>query len=132
MATTRWSPGLETGHPLVDEQHRRLFDMVEEFESPGKDRPSALRMVEDIMAHVDDHFSCEEALMDEVGYPLRDREAHISEHAELKEQARQLVLGLRSGGGAGTAEIAEYLTRWLVRHTTMQDMSLVRFIAERS
>lgn len=131
MATTRWSPGLETGHPLVDEQHRRLFEMVEAFESLGDDVPSALRMAEGIMEHVDEHFACEEALMDEVGYPSRQREDHLDEHLDLKEKARQLVIGLRTGAGTGTSEIVEYLTRWLVRHTTIQDMALVRFIADR-
>jgi hemerythrin-like metal-binding protein len=130
MTTARWSRGLETGHAVVDGQHRQLFALVEEFEGFGADAASALDVAERIMEHVDDHFACEEALMDQVGYPLGERREHVADHLALKGQARQLILRLRTDDDFDAAELGDYLRSWLVRHTTNRDIGLVRYIAE--
>jgi hemerythrin-like metal-binding protein len=131
MTTARWSPGLETGHPVVDEQHRELFNLCEEFERAEANATSALLIAERIMEHVGDHFACEEALMDSVEYPAPERGDHVSDHLQLKDQARGLILRLRTDEDFERALLVDYLCTWLVRHTTTRDIALVRFIRER-
>lgn len=128
MAPLAWDPRLETGDELVDGQHRRLFELLEEFERAGDDVRSGLRMADAIMEHVEVHFETEEDLMRRWGYRSDLFADHARDHRTLKDEARRRVVDFRSGWETGRRAFVEFLSAWLIQHTTTFDATLVEHL----
>ena len=121
-----WDPTLETGDPVVDEQHRGVVALINEIDDIEPDDTAGLLSVaERLMDHVETHFGTEEDLMRRGGYPAEAYEAHVREHQLLKEKARDAVLQFRSGAKAGKEPFVEFLRVWLVDHIETEDRKLV-------
>jgi len=93
-----WRPSWESGHPLIDDEHRQLMEMANNLLdlSLSQADPAAIRLpLDQLLAHVRKHFDDEEAALSAVGYP--ELPAHAGLHADLVQEA----LILRSKFEAG-------------------------------
>jgi hemerythrin-like metal-binding protein len=123
---------METGDPLVDQQHRDIHRMVDEVEAAG-DRPDELmRVLERLMDYVASHFLIEEDLMRRSGYDPVLAARHIAEHHELADAARSAVLDFRSGELVSMQPLARLLRDWLSTHVHQHDRVLIEFVRERA
>jgi len=131
MSPIDWDPALETGDPLVDEQHRNIHMIFNELES-ASDRPGEImRVLELLLDHVVMHFDTEEALMRRVGYPTESMSEHVELHRELTEAARTKVLEFRSGELDGVKPLLDFLREWVVGHVHQHDRELIDFVKVR-
>jgi hemerythrin len=77
-----WTKEFETGFPLLDAQHRKLFDMIAEMtvflEAPAVDDGKIQEFVASLEKYAREHFECEERCMDQTGCLAREinLEAH--------------------------------------------------------
>ena len=72
------------GIASIDRQHRELMDMVNDFSEEiahGCDYEKVLQKIEQVLIFTEDHFSHEEQLMRDHGFPGLER--HAVEHAAL-------------------------------------------------
>ncbi len=80
----------ETGHPEIDEDHRRLANTIEMINRAMA--AGSAEMCNDFvrlfLAAVATHFEREEKLLRELGYPGADE--HAAFHADLLERAREM------------------------------------------
>lgn len=128
MDGLRWDASLETGDPLVDEQHRNIHALVD-FVAEAEDRPELLMQVLDrLMQHVDCHFTTEETLMERTGYVGKDADEHVAEHRTFTEDARGAVLKFRTGELTSTGPVVEFLRDWLSTHVHGRDMRLIEYV----
>ncbi len=62
-----WSEEFATGMPKIDDQHRKLFDMLNQLESQRRSGDSAGKMMEIVKGlarYAQEHFSYEEGCME--------------------------------------------------------------------
>ncbi len=91
LAQMRWRQAYECGHPVIDGQHRQLFDIGDRL-IDAVQRAHARERIESLLAelveHIEEHFRTEEAVLARTGYPLSDE--HLSIHDGLLQQAASL------------------------------------------
>lgn len=126
----RWSKDMETGHPLIDEQHKELIRIINELLSTcqtckGEDN------IEKIMAFLDEyvekHFSDEEKIQRQYKYP--DYINHHNMHEAFKAECK-MIKGMLHKEGPSVAVVSQVNTKlsWLVNHIKQQDKKLVNYI----
>ncbi len=132
MPTFKWSAKFETGLTSVDEQHRRLVDLINSLdELLNRDEVSDAEVESlfgELTDYADYHFAEEEALMGEIGLDARHFEGHIEKHRAFSDEL--LLLRENAGGDAVShaTEILDYLIHWLTYHILGQDQNMARQI----
>jgi len=131
METIIWSKNYETGHPVVDGQHRNLFKLIKDLNFDMNQQDSKLTVADSIdklSSYVATHFKTEEDLMKAFSYP--DYEVHKKEHDSLKEQSEKLIKLYRLGKVDLTATISKFLSDWLKHHIQEIDMKMIGWLKE--
>jgi diguanylate cyclase (GGDEF)-like protein/hemerythrin-like metal-binding protein/PAS domain S-box-containing protein len=117
------------GVAIIDEQHRRLVQMVNHINRSIKEgcTEQALReQLVALIAYTRTHFDTEHALMLEHGYSGQG--IHDRQHAELLRQAEQLVERLMPGD---ELTLLQTLKDWLVGHILNSDKPLGAYLVGR-
>lgn len=123
MAYFDWDSSLDIGVDLIDSQHRRIMDYVNDLHEAIQNHDEDL--IVDVMARLRDytfdHFAFEEQLMERAGYPLL--EPHIQVHKRFCARVEELNQSLHSGSDPfGVArKTRNDLTRWLIEHIKQED-----------
>lgn len=130
VKTFEWTPLFETGIAEVDAQHRRLVDMLnslsDQLDSGSADRLDDL--LKALAQYAIYHFSCEEALMLEVGLDARHTEQHCAVHARFVEQVQSWMATQQADGQLSPDQLIDYLANWLIFHILGEDQSMGRQI----
>ena len=129
MDLVTWSKNYETGHPVVDGQHRNLFKLINNLNLDLSDKESNQAFsdaIEILSAYVGTHFNTEEDLMKSISYP--DFENHRQEHNILKEQSEKLIKLFRLGKVDLTATISKFLSDWLKNHIQEIDKKMIDWL----
>jgi diguanylate cyclase (GGDEF)-like protein/hemerythrin-like metal-binding protein/PAS domain S-box-containing protein len=92
QVTLHWKPSYLSGQPLIDAEHEELFRLINhmmvEMAVEGAET-RMLPLVQDLIEHVETHFSNEEELLLAAGFP--DAAAHAELHRNLLERACELT-----------------------------------------
>ena len=132
MALITWSEVFETGIPVIDEQHQRLFAMINEFHDAMKERRGREKIGEvlDFLGdYVCRHFQEEEKLMAEHKYPAYLQHKHV--HDSLAKKVNKLIAGYKRGDTTLTIETSQLLVDWIKEHIEGCDMPYVPFFKEK-
>jgi len=104
-----WRESAESGNPVIDSQHRALFEGSNALLSAvlaGRPLEDCSRLAGSLLDEVSGHFRDEEAILREAGYPLADQHAGL--HAELAGRAAALA-GHLAKGEAAIGELFSFL-----------------------
>ena len=129
MEMVTWSKSYETGHPVVDGQHRNLFKLINNLNLDLSDKELNMAFsdaIEILSAYVGTHFKTEEDLMKAVAYP--NYETHKHEHDNLREQSEKLIKLFRLGKVDLTATISKFLSDWLKNHILEIDKKMIDWL----
>jgi hemerythrin-like metal-binding protein len=124
-----WSPRYDVNVTAIDEQHRRLVEMINELYVAMVERRAseAVRQTVDQMVdYARDHFALEEAHMADHAYPEFER--HRAEHARFTRKAAELQARLAGGTLVLSLEVISYLRDWLTNHIVRSDKQLGSFL----
>lgn len=125
MAFIQWSPSFSVGSPILDADHRKLIDILNEIYEVWTGDSCTVelgRLFDQLLDYTDNHFSREENKLADRDYPGLER--HQAEH----ERLRELVHAFRSRHLAGqqadtlTEEMTKFLKSWLLNHILEEDM----------
>ncbi|MFZ5483563.1 MAG: bacteriohemerythrin [Pseudomonadota bacterium] len=126
LVTLVWHAGYECGHPLIDAQHRRLFEYGNELLNAILANQSKLDVelqLDELIAHVESHFCEEEALMARGQLPASD--GHRQAHRRLLDQARLLSARFHRGE-VGVGEIFAFIANDVItQHILGDDQALI-------
>ncbi|MBU2869807.1 bacteriohemerythrin [Colwellia sp. E2M01] len=114
-----WIPEYSVGNQALDEQHKVLFTMVNEF-LHEENKQGAIALYQNLSLYIDLHFDAEENLLRQINYP--DTEDHIKKHAELREKFNLLETKLENYDVDIHHKIAIFLYNWLANHILKSDM----------
>ena len=111
------TPDLLTGIDGMDNQHRRLFDLINELSeavSEGKGREVMLPVLDSLIDYTAKHFADEERLLEEIRYPELD--AQRRSHKAFVAKVLESRAGFEAGTGMVASEVINFLNDWLVKH----------------
>ncbi|MBF0563315.1 MAG: hemerythrin family protein [Alphaproteobacteria bacterium] len=120
-----WSKAIETGHPDIDGQHKRLFDIINHLKTASK-APNTSESVPKVVSELKDyaaiHFSFEEKVMNSFRYD--EILLHKQEHVMFMKKVGEI-----SAGNMSDLELCnkliEFIFDWLMWHITTIDMVMV-------
>jgi hemerythrin len=126
-----WDKNLETGHTLIDNQHKQLVRAVNDLQEAnvaGKGAEEIERTIDFLLGYTIKHFKDEEALQLEYGYP--DYYEHVSYHREFKRQVDQLAQRMKEEGPTRELvnEITQHIGNWLIHHIKSDDLKMASYI----
>ena len=121
MALIEWNDSYSVGVDSIDDQHKKLLDMLSNFlESVELDSDKAkITLINSLIDYTKYHFSNEEKCFDKFNYS--DKENHIKEHQVFIGKVTDIQNRLESGNMVLTMEIAKFLREWLVNHIKVSD-----------
>ena len=129
MALVTWSDEYSVKVRQFDEQHRKLFDMVNELHDAmreGKGSQVLNGVLDSLAAYTQAHFSAEERLMRLYDFP------GFSSHKKAHDQLISQVLGFqekaKTDPGTVTLGVMGFLKNWLVQHIQGEDMKYGPFL----
>lgn len=129
--TMAWQDGFGVGHPTIDADHQRLFELFNEFVTAVNEfrADSEIQAVlGELLDYTDTHFDREETLMREHGYP--DYAVHKTLHDSFVRQLHDVNSALDAGGEKG-AFVLGFLAKWLSGHILGVDKKLGAYLRER-
>lgn len=132
MEPIEWTDSFSVGVALLDEQHRRLIDMLNKMiEDPAADTRSetVADVLTDMTNYAREHFKTEEDLMIKHDYPHLD--GHKQQHHGFQEKAARLCFATVKGQASVPHELLEYLQRWLTHHILEVDMAFKPFFEQK-
>jgi hemerythrin len=119
-----WAEELNTGISVIDEQHRRIVEYINNLEIAKTQQDSDLigQVLDDLVDYTLSHFAFEESLQEEAGY--RYCKPHKKVHDLFVRRVNEYVERFRLGDDV-TAEIHAMLSKWLINHIKRDDADYV-------
>lgn len=132
MDTITWKTEYETGIREIDDQHRKLVEMLAGLQqvvaTDAGDGEIGTRLMA-FVKYTKTHLHDEESLMRRVSYS--GYEAHKLQHEQLVTQFVSLLQKLRSGDEITPTDLVDFMRRWLIDHIVEDDAEIGRELHER-
>jgi len=119
----RWLKGFESGHAIIDSQHRDLYRLgnalLNKALNDGSQNEVQL-LFDDLMTHIIEHFRTEEAVLLSMKHPVA--ESHQKIHRALVARAEQLAKEFKLGQ-TPTRELVSFIIYDLITdHLVKEDV----------
>jgi len=130
MAYT-WNSTLETGHPLIDSQHKELIKTINELLDAcyqGQAADHVAKTLNFLIDYTKRHFHDEEGLQQQSHYP--DYPNHRKLHEDFVKSIAGLAEELKQSGPTPSLvnKIISGVGNWLVQHIMQQDVRVAAHI----
>ena len=129
MSLMRWNDEYLTFNQVIDEQHQRLFEIVNgiyDMMRVGRGGESVAYALTELAEFTRFHFATEEKFMAEANFP--SSEPHASEHTRLLDEIRELRHRVIDGSTVVTMNEMSFLKEWLLTHFTGPDKGLAVYL----
>ncbi|BHH83977.1 bacteriohemerythrin [Desulforhopalus sp. 52FAK] len=129
MDIFKWRESYDTGVSVLDEQHKKLIELINKLYRVMRDRESEAvikDVLEEMSKYAEYHFAEEEKLLKDNNYP--GYENHIALHQSYREKVKSLM------DGAGMEEDKQmkatyiFLRQWWMEHIVGEDKKYGEFI----
>lgn len=130
--TFQWRDSFETGHPVIDEQHRALLECLQGITGClGGDKDSeAIEQCRKFRALLQRHFAEEEDILDQAKFPRMDE--HRETHRETLERFERIYSGCGEAcAKAGKTPCMEDLAYLLFDHFLRGDLDFKSYLQTR-
>ena len=129
MPLIEWSNELSVGIDSIDEQHKKLVNMINALNDAmqtGSSNDLLGKIFSGLAAYTQKHFAYEENMFAEYGYT--DSEEHKRQHNELIAQVVELKEKfMENPQGTISADLMQFLKRWLTNHIMRTDKDYAEF-----
>ena len=135
VGSIEWTTDLETGISLLDEQHHRYIDLLNNYFKKVSEHSEADEKINQLTDSFDylrqyarEHFATEESIMRELEYP--DYLSHLKEHQHYVLHVGKLYMQMKTKGFSSqlSREVNFYTVEWFIEHILQADMKLVEFL----
>ncbi|MDR2871686.1 MAG: bacteriohemerythrin [Xanthomonadaceae bacterium] len=119
-----WKSDLNTNITVIDNQHRRLVDYINQLEEVREkgDRKAIGKVLNDLVDYTISHFAFEESLLEEAGYNFLA--AHRRVHELFTRRVAEYKHRFEAGEDVG-ADVHQMLSSWLINHIKHDDADYV-------
>lgn len=124
-----WDASYEGGVKEIDDQHRKLVDMINGLHDAmlvGEGAQLLGTLFQDLIDYTRYHFETEERLLERAGYPgIGDQ---IKEHRSLTEHVLAYQKRFEEGRFKNAVETVKFLKGWLAQHILEKDIQAMQYI----
>jgi hemerythrin len=132
MARIVWNDSLSVGDNVIDRQHMRIVEYINELDeaiqSKGKNRRDLLaKVIQETIEYTESHFGFEETMLEEVHYP------YLKAHMRVHQLFVRRVLEYKERFNKGeeiAQEMLDTLAHWLLNHIKNEDKDYARWLKE--
>ncbi len=126
-----WNESLKIGVPLIDNQHKGLFEAMDALYaacSAGKGRAEVVNTIEYLKEYTIKHFADEQELQRKSGYPK------CAEHKKLHDDFIVQVLAIKkdiADNGPtilSVSKLNSLLSGWLINHIKYVDTEIAQYV----
>jgi len=130
MPLIEWTAQLSVGIDSIDEQHKKLINMINALnDAMLTDSSNELlgKIFTGLAAYTQKHFTYEEDMFAEYGYS--NSKEHKRQHDELITQVLELKERfIENPQGTISADLMLFLKRWLTNHIMRTDKEYTEFL----
>ena len=130
MPLIEWTAQLSVGIDSIDEQHKKLINMINALNDAmltGSSNELLGKIFTGLAAYTQKHFAYEENMFAEYGYP--NSQEHKRQHSELIAQVVELKENfMENPQGTISADLMLFLKRWLTNHILRTDKEYTEFL----
>jgi len=134
MKEYKWTKDLEFGIKEIDDQHKHIVELFNEFSRMDKtnfSRDDILDIFNKLISYTHVHFRAEEKIFIKAGYP--DSAEHEKEHQKLLAKINELFLSFSEDNINRTVEdVSSLLKLWIEDHLMRVDKKFVSFLLKTS
>ncbi|MCW3804255.1 bacteriohemerythrin [Plebeiibacterium marinum] len=126
MAIIKWNESYNLNIKIIDEQHKKLVDMINEFylEIQNKSSNELIGdLIKKMKEYISFHFKTEEELLERSGY--KNLLEHKVKHKEFTDKVANLEERFLNGRMVLSFEITNFLKDWLITHIQKSDKDYV-------
>ncbi|NEV61224.1 bacteriohemerythrin [Thiorhodococcus minor] len=120
MSYWTWDDSLSVGIDVIDGQHRRIVDYINELDAAraSRDQDKITEILMGLVDYTRTHFAFEEDMMQQAGYPLSasHKRVHDAFTAHIDKYAAQ-----HDAGQDVSRKLASELQIWLTNHIKNDD-----------
>jgi hemerythrin len=128
-ATFAWKDAYSVKIVSIDNQHKKLFDLVNELDqamAAGHGKDVAKDVLDRLVGYTVQHFAAEERLMDAHKFP--GAVSHKGEHKALTDKVLAFKKDFESGAVGITPSLLGFLQHWLRDHIQKVDRQYTDFL----
>lgn len=127
MAYIEWTRDLESGIPVIDAQHKRIIDFINELNDAciTGNTNETNHVMEGLLNYTITHFEFEEALQEKAGYQF------LKAHKRIHEIFMKKVAAIRERAQKGenvAPELLNLLKLWLTSHIKGEDRDYIESV----
>ncbi len=130
----QWNSSYSVGYNYIDNQHKRLVDIVNTFYDAvkgGNKDNLPYTILNNLISYAEEHFIDEEIAMEQAGCP----EELVSEHRAIHETLVKDIFEVTEKVTAESTdqaltEVGELLRRWLLEHILDEDMRYAPYVSK--
>jgi hemerythrin len=129
MALMTWNASYSVNVKLIDEQHKKWIDILNELHDAmksGKGKDKLGGILAELVEYTKVHFAMEERLMQQSGYP--HFEGHQRIHADMAREVETLYSRYRAGEPVLSIDVMQFLKNWLSEHIMTTDKNYSPFL----
>ncbi len=122
-----WESSLETGIDVIDSQHRRIVDYINQLHGAiaRGDNAIVARVIDQMVDYTKTHFAFEEELMAKAGY--HQTEAHTAIHNAFADRIEIYKQRFLAGDDISKRLLSD-LRIWLTNHIKHEDGDYARVV----
>ena len=122
--TIKWTDDLNTGIEVIDKQHMRIVDYINDLENAHQkqDKEAVRQVLDDLVDYTLSHFAFAESLQEEAGYKYC--KPHKKVHELFVRRVNEYMERFKLGDDV-SAEIHKLLSSWLINHIKRDDADYV-------
>jgi hemerythrin len=126
-----WSSSLETGIEQIDEQHKELFNRIDQLDLAlynGRSASELIKLMKYLGSYIIEHFELEEKLMLDNSYP--DFALHARQHQEFRNLFTGILNDCNTRGSDSylALDVDKKMRKWWENHILKMDMSYVPYL----
>ncbi|MDR2735047.1 MAG: bacteriohemerythrin [Spirochaetota bacterium] len=139
QAFITWNEQYDGGLAIMDEQHRKIVDVINELyravfalkvdgtaEEKEKEKAEGIKKsIRAAVEYVKVHFSTEETIMRKLDYPRYPE--HKTRHEDFARRVLQDVMRFESGDRRVGMQLVAFLRDWLLEHIAVADKDLALY-----
>lgn len=125
MTHLQWTPDLDTGIPVIDNQHKRIVDYINRFQDAiaAQNQEAIRQLFEELVDYTLTHFTFEEDLQERAGYQFVS--AHKRVHQVFTKKIGEYQARYEAGDQTVPAQVSNVLRAWLVNHIRNDDADYI-------
>ncbi len=132
MVLIKWSEKYSVNIKKVDEQHKKLIEMINNLHGAmlhGKSHEILGNIIDGLIDYTKTHFKTEEELMKNYGYP--GYLSHKLQHDKFVRKVSEFQRKFEEGELTLSMEIMNFLKDWLLNHILGTDKKFGPFLNEK-